>query len=308
MKGLVKYIRESCIEQTLLLLESLGTNDILKEMTLEEVSMSEMDNIFYGEYFDLNDLGGMPAPEYIGGYKLSKHYKMTFRNIPIAVFGILSFNDLRNNSRNVSSLIEFYDKYEEGDDEDEDGTLFGLLLKWGILLYDSVYNITSRQKLYTNLKTFKNSNNVLKMLSNMESSENYDLLDSFFKKSDADSVLKSFVGDIVKKTFYVSYLHISKIAKQQLDLGVTSVLKAFTTKFKEMVMQNKIEAIMAVGKDARTAKMYEKVLGMKQVNQSDVSDFENNIDEFPSALSDWIDEELFENFVYMSTHSYMATH
>ena len=197
-------------------------------MTLEEVSMSEMDNIFYGEYFDLNDLGGMPAPEYIGGYKLSKHYKMTFRNIPIAVFGILSFNDLRNNSRNVSSLIEFYDKYEEGDDEDEDGTLFGLLLKWGILLYDSVYNITSRPKLYTNLKTFKNSNNALKMLSNMESSENYDLLDSFFKKSDADSVLKSFVGDIVKKTFYVSYLHISKIAKQQLDLGVTSVLKAFT--------------------------------------------------------------------------------
>ena len=142
MKGLVKYIRESCIEQTLLLLESLGTNDILKEMTLEEVSMSEIDNIFYGEYFDLNDLGGMPAPEYIGGYKLSKHYKMTFRNIPIAVFGILPFNDLRNNSRNVSSLSEFYDKYEEGDDEDD--TLFGLLLKWGILLYDSVYNITSR--------------------------------------------------------------------------------------------------------------------------------------------------------------------
>lgn len=306
MKGLVKYIRESCIEQTLLLLESLGTNDILKEMTLEEVSMSEMDNIFYGEYFDLNDLGGMPAPEYIGGYKLSKHYKMAFRNIPIAVFGILPFNDLRNNSRNVSSLSEFYDKYEEGDDED--GTLFGLLLKWGILLYDSVYNITSRQKLYTNLKIFKNSTNALKILSNMESSENYDLLDSFFKKSDADYVLKSFVGDIVKKTFYVSYLHISKIAKQQLDLGVTSVLKAFTTKFKEMVMQNKIEAIMAVGKDARTAKMYEKVLGMKQVNQSDLADFENKIDEFPSALSQWIDEELFENFVYMSTRSYMATH
>ena len=182
MKGLVKYIRQSCIEQTLLLLESLGTNDILKEMTLEEVSMSEMDNIFYGEYFDLNDLDGMPAPEYIGGYKLSKHYKMTFRNIPIAVFGILPFNDLRNNSRNVSNLSEFYDKYEEDDDEDEDGTLFDLLLKWGILLYDSVYNITSRPKLYTNLKIFKNSTNALKMLSNMESSEKYDLLDSFFKK------------------------------------------------------------------------------------------------------------------------------
>lgn len=307
MKGLVKYIRESCIEQTLLLLESLGTNDILKEMTLEEVSMPEMDNIFDGEYFDLNDLvGHVPSPEYIGGYKLSKHYKMTFRNIPIAVFGILSFNDLRNNSRNVSNLSEFYDKYEEGDDED--GTLFSLLLKWGTLLYDSVYNITLRPKLYTNLKIFKNSTNALKMLSNMESSENYDLLDSFFKKSDANPVLKSFVGDIVKKTFYVSYLHISKIAKQQLDLGVTSVLKAFTTKFKEMVLQNKIEAIMAVGKDARTAKMYEKVLGMKQVNQSDLADFENNIDEFPSALSQWIDEELFENFVYMSTRSYMASH
>ena len=78
--------------------------------------------------------------------------------------------------------------------------------------------------------------------------------------------------------------------------------------FKEMVMQNKIEAIMAIGKDARTAKMYEKVLDMKQVTPSDLSDFENNIDEFPSALNQWIDEELFENFVYMSTRSYMASH
>lgn len=303
MKGLVKYIHESRIEQISLLLESLGTNDILNEMTLEEVSRSEMNDIFNGEYFDINDLipnENSPSPENIGGYQHSKHYKMTFKNIPIAVFGIMPFSDLRNTFGHISNLYEFFEECE-----DEDETMFSLLLKWGVLLYDSIYNVTSCQKLYTDLKTFKNSVNALKILSNIESSENDDLLCSFFKKSDTDSALKLFIGDIAKKTFYVSYLHISKIAKQQLELGITSVLKAFMIKFKEMVKQNKIEALLAIGKDARTAKMYEKVLDMKQVN---TSDFENNIDKFPSILNQWIDDELFTNFVYMSTRSYMATH
>lgn len=297
MKGLVKYINESRIEQILLLLESLDTNDILNELTLEEVSMSEMNNIFNGEYFDINDLipnENSPSTQNIGGYQQSKHYKMSFKNVPIAVFGTLSLSDLQNTFEHISNL---YDFFEECEDEDE--TLFSLLLKWGVLLYDSIYNITSCPKLYTDLKTFKNSANALKILSNIESSENYDLLCSFFKKSDTDSALKLFISDIAKKTYYVSYLHISKIAKQKLDLGITSVLKAFMIKFKEMIKQNKIEALLAIGKDTRTAQMYEKVLNMKQVN---TSDFENNTDKFPSILNQWIDDELFTNFVYMSTH------